>query len=181
MRERKRIKTQLLQTATQYRLLFETNPNPMWIFDLETLRFLAVNQAAILNYGYSESEFLSMTLADIRPPEQISYLQTAISNFKRSSCPIFVCEAKHCKRDGTIIDVEINSHRITWEDKVAGFILVKDITAEKTALRDRQQSQALLEEAQRVARLGNWEYNLETGKINWSKQLFNLYNRDPAQ
>ncbi|UKO96022.1 PAS domain S-box protein [Nostoc sp. UHCC 0870] len=181
MRERKRIETQLLQTETQYRLLFATNPNPMWIFDLETLRFLAVNQAAILNYGYSEPEFLSMTLADIRPPEQISYLQTAISNFKRSSCPIFVCEAKHCKRDGTIIDVEINSHRITWEDKAAGFALIKDITAEKTALRDRQQSQALLEEAQQVARLGNWEYNLETGKINWSKQLFNLYNRDPAQ
>lgn len=179
--DRKRIETQLLQTANQYRLLFETNPNPMWIFDLETLRFLAVNQSAILKYGYSESEFLSMILADIRLLDQFDYLHNMISNFKCSSSLIFVCEAKHWKRDGTIIDVEINSHRITWHNKAAGFVLIKDITAEKTALRDRQHSQALLEEAQRVARLGNWEYNLATGKINWSKQLFNLYDREPEQ
>ncbi|WP_066425826.1 PAS domain S-box protein [Anabaena sp. 4-3] len=142
--ERKRVEMELLQSETQYRLLFEANPNPMWIFDLETLRFLAVNQAAIHKYGYSESEFLSMTLADIRPPEEISYLHTTLSTFQSCSPSMFVCEAKHWKRDGTIINVEINSHSLTWAGKPAKFVLAKDITAQKTALRDRQQMATLL-------------------------------------
>ena len=53
----------------QYRLLFESNPHPMWVFDRETMRFLAVNDAAVEQYGYSKEEFLSMTLAQIRSPE----------------------------------------------------------------------------------------------------------------
>jgi len=58
----------------QYRLLFERNPLPMWVYDYETLRFLAVNQAAIHLYGYSRDEFLAMTINDIRPPEAIPAL-----------------------------------------------------------------------------------------------------------
>ncbi len=60
---------QLAAAAVQYRLLFEANPMPMWIVDPRTLQFLAVNQAAIAHYGYSEAEFLAMTLFDIRPPD----------------------------------------------------------------------------------------------------------------
>src|SRR5260370_12496119 len=58
----------------QYRLLFECNPLPMWVYDYETLRFLAVNEAAVRLYGYSREEFLAMTINDIRPPEAIPAL-----------------------------------------------------------------------------------------------------------
>src|SRR5262245_35054270 len=61
-------------TADQYRLLFEANPQPMWVYDLETLRFLAVNDGAIKHYGYSRDEFLAMTIKDIRPPEEVARL-----------------------------------------------------------------------------------------------------------
>jgi len=54
----------------QYRLLFEGNPNPMWVYDEETLRFLAVNEAAVRVYGYSREEFLAKTIVEIRPPEE---------------------------------------------------------------------------------------------------------------
>ncbi|GAB4378081.1 MAG: hypothetical protein Kow00121_29190 [Elainellaceae cyanobacterium] len=139
--DRKQAEAALLQSEAQYRLLFENNPNPMWIFDLETLAFLAVNQAAIAHYGYSEAEFLSMTLIDIRPPEDIPTLRASLTE----SIPSFlvVGESRHLKRNGEIIDVEISSHAITWQRKPARFVLAKDITDRKRA------AQALRESEQR--------------------------------
>jgi len=64
---------------SQYRLLFESNPIPMWVFHRETLRFLAVNHAAMRQYGYSEREFLGMTIVDIRPAETVADLMQNIA------------------------------------------------------------------------------------------------------
>ena len=70
--DRWRAEEDLRPSEKQYRLLFQSNPNPMWVFDLETLKFLEVNEAAIQHYGYSREEFLAMTIMDIRPPEKSS-------------------------------------------------------------------------------------------------------------
>lgn len=67
---RKRIEQQLYDSEQRYRQLFVANPHPTWVYDLETLSFLTVNDAAIESYGYSLEAFLSMTIADIRPPEE---------------------------------------------------------------------------------------------------------------
>src|SRR5687768_10108255 len=64
----------LTESGDPYRLLFESNPNPMWVYDRETLEFLAVNEAAIDSYGYDRNEFLGMTIRDIRPPEDVPAL-----------------------------------------------------------------------------------------------------------
>src|SRR5947209_659186 len=64
----------LRNSEARYRLLFESNPVPMWVYDRETLSFLAVNEAATHHYGYSREEFLSMTIKDVRPPEDIPAL-----------------------------------------------------------------------------------------------------------
>src|SRR5207248_1671265 len=69
-----------LAGCSGYRGLFESIPLPMWVYDFETLRFLAVNDAAVRQYGYSRDEFLAMTVADIRPPEDVSALRAAISD-----------------------------------------------------------------------------------------------------
>ena len=68
--DRWRAEEELRDSEKQYRLLFHSNPNPMWVFDLETQKFLEVNEAAIQHYGYSREEFLAMTIMDIRPPEK---------------------------------------------------------------------------------------------------------------
>src|SRR3989449_965427 len=68
--ERKRTEEQLHESERKYRLLFETNPEPMFVYDFETLRILAVNGAAVARYGHTESEFLQLTLRDICPPEE---------------------------------------------------------------------------------------------------------------
>ncbi|MBD2446168.1 PAS domain-containing protein [Nostoc sp. FACHB-152] len=154
--ERKRIETALAQSEAQYRLLFENNPNPMWIFDPDTLVFLAVNHAATHKYGYSQSEFLSMTLADISPPEEVpELLRTVLDPIILSPC-VYLCEAKHQTRDGKVIDVEINSHPISWLGKTARFVLAKDITDRK------QVEQALQEREALLRRIGD---NLPNGAI----------------
>ncbi|MCX6221188.1 MAG: PAS domain S-box protein [Bacteroidia bacterium] len=72
--DRKQIEGALEESENKYRSLFANNPQPMWIYDLETLAFLEVNQVAINHYGYSKEEFLSMTIKDIRPAEDIPAL-----------------------------------------------------------------------------------------------------------
>src|SRR5205814_7633243 len=77
--ERKRAEQALRETEERYRLLFDTNPLPMWVYDRDTFQFIAVNEAAISHYGYSREEFLSMTIKDIRSAEDVTVLLDSIS------------------------------------------------------------------------------------------------------
>jgi PAS domain S-box-containing protein len=142
--ERQQMETALTQSEAQYRLLFENNPSPMCIFELETFRFLAVNRAATEKYGYSEAEFLSLTVRDIRPAEGVAEFHRIMSHSSIYTNSIFVGETKHCLRDGTVINVEINSHFITWAGKPARFALIKDITEQKQAELALQEREAML-------------------------------------
>jgi len=114
----------ILENRTQY--LFENNPNSMWIYDLETLQFLAVNQAAITHYGYTEDEFLSMTLIDIRLAEDIPKLLEAIAKVSEgfSSPKVW----RHCKKDGSLIFVDVSAHTLSYNDRRCKLILVNDVT-----------------------------------------------------
>src|SRR5207245_9127156 len=78
--DRKRGEERLKDSETRYRLLFESNPEAMWVYDPETLRFLAVNEAAVRHYGYSREEFLALTIRDIRPPEEHERLEAALKH-----------------------------------------------------------------------------------------------------
>jgi diguanylate cyclase (GGDEF)-like protein/PAS domain S-box-containing protein len=122
------------------RYLFENNPNPMWIYDMETLEFLAVNQAAINHYGYSEDEFLSMTLQDIRPHEDIPKLLEAIA---KVSTGFSVPEVwRHCKKDGTHILVDVSAHTLDYQNRKCELILVNDVTQKMQAEEALKQAEA---------------------------------------
>ncbi len=127
----KRVEHALRESEEQYRLLFESNPHAMWVYDLETFRFLAVNDFAVDHYGYSREEFLSMTIRDIRPPEDLDKLNTYLSSpqagLDRAG------EWRHRKKDGSIINVEITSHRLDFGGRPAEFVLANDITERKRA------------------------------------------------
>ncbi|MFO0211583.1 MAG: PAS domain S-box protein, partial [Pseudanabaena sp.] len=113
------------------RYLFENNPNPMWIYDIETLQFLAVNQAAINHYGYSEAEFLSMTVQDIRPPEDVPRLLEAISKVSVGFTEPDVW--RHCKKDGSHIIVSVSAHTLTYNNRKCELILINDVTQKMQA------------------------------------------------
>jgi PAS domain S-box-containing protein len=134
-----RIEEALRKSETQYRLLFESNPHAMWVYDQKTHQFLAVNDAAVHHYGYSRQEFLAMTIEDIRPPEDIKLLNDYLAHenpqFNRAG------EWRHQKKDGTIFTVEITSNRLNFEGRHAVFVLANDITERKLAEKALRESE----------------------------------------
>src|SRR5439155_25357513 len=106
----RRAQSALRESESKYRLLFESNPLPMWVMDSEMLSFLAVNEATIRHYGYSREEFLAMTIKEIPPLEDIpAFLDAVAKNppgLHRSGV------WRHRKKDGTIIDVEMFYHSL---------------------------------------------------------------------
>lgn len=112
----------------RYRQLFECNPVPMWVYDRETLRFLAVNNAAIKHYGYSREQFMAMTVEDIRPRERTPLLKDLTGTLENSN------ESglwRHVKQDGTIILVDVTSHLIDFEGRPANLVLANDVRAQQ--------------------------------------------------
>ena len=124
---------------SQYRILFDSNPQPMWVYEAKTLRFLAVNEAAIQHYGYSRSEFMSMTIKSIRTQDTIPALlkETSLDSDAFSNSGVW----KHKKKDGSLIDVEVTSHGIVFGGKQAQLVLALDVT-EKLKVRYALQEKA---------------------------------------
>jgi hypothetical protein len=128
-------------SESRYRLLFEANPQPMWVFHRDTLAFLAVNHAAIARYGYTREEFLAMTLRDIRPPEDVpAFLEHA-----RDSTPVPHTDGpwRHRRKDGSVLIVEIASHPIQFGQASASLVMANDITERKRLEEELRQSQKL--------------------------------------
>ncbi len=147
--DRKEAVERLRKSEIQYRLLFDSNPIPMWVFDRSTLRFLAVNQAAIREYGFSEQEFLAMTVADIRPREDIPNLSKDVAKRMHGLQNPEVW--KHRKRDGAIIDVEIVCHDLDFQGIDAMLVAAHDITerkqAQEAALQAEEKYRAIFDNA----------------------------------
>src|ERR1041384_8116101 len=110
----------------QYRLLFQTNPNPMWVFDSKTLQILAVNEAATRLYGYSKEEFLKLKLTDLRRPEERAALMNALSAPHRPAH--FSGEFHHLRKDGSSVVVEIYSSPVSWDGIAARMVTAIDVT-----------------------------------------------------
>ncbi len=114
-------------------LLFASSPLPSWVYDLETLRFLAVNEAAVRKYGWSRDEFLAMTLLDIRPAEDHARLR---SDVEHRPARFQVSQGwRHTLEDGTLIDVQISSQEIEYEGRPAAMVVVLDVTEQLRAER----------------------------------------------
>ena len=137
--ERQRSEELLRESESHYRMLFDANPLPMWVFDLTTLRFMAVNNAAVAHYEYSREEFLSMTIKGIRPPEEIALLHDYIESLQKGTETRGTW--KHKKKDGSIIDVEVTAHAILFSGEKAGLVLANDVTDRKIAELDLRMSE----------------------------------------
>ena len=176
--ERQRAETALRESEERYRELFESNPYPMWVFDLETLRFLAVNDAAVSHYGYSRDEFLRLTIANIRPAEDVPQLMKDLSNEPAGG----IRESRHCKKDGTVIDIEISSQRLIFAKRRAQLVLALDVTVRKkaeAALRESEEAyRDLVENAHDIIYSHDLEGNYTS--VNKAGEVITGYTRAEA-
>lgn len=129
--EYKNVQNELVKNESRYKELFDNNPNPMWLYNIETLKFLIVNKAAVANYGYSIEEFLNMTIKDIRPPEDVPKLINHLSHIDSALSESDTW--RHRKKDGTIILVKISAHTIGYNGSTARVITSIDVTEKVVA------------------------------------------------
>jgi PAS domain S-box-containing protein len=131
-------------TAAAYRDLFHDHPQPMWIYDEETLEIFEVNESALQHYGYRREEFLAMTLKDLRPADDIPELLESVARAapRDASGPW-----RHVKRDGSVIEVEIVSHTVQFRGRRGRLIVATDIT-------ERQRLARQLDQVRRLESLG---------------------------
>jgi two-component system CheB/CheR fusion protein len=149
--ERAKVAEAVAETEARYRVLFERNPGPMWVYDLETLQFLAINQAAIDHYGYSRAQFLSMKLEDIRPPEEIEPFLAAHAGKKallEAGVLLHPGVFRHRKKDGAVISVDIAVSKVDICGRALGLVLATDVT-------DQMALQTQLTKARRDAETAN--------------------------
>jgi len=138
---RRQAQCDLEKSERRYRLLFDNNPQPMWVYDCQTLAFLDVNNAAIRIYGYTREEFLGMAIKDIRPAEDVPAL---LQDICQANTALHTDGPwRHKKKDGTILVVEISSHLIQFGDQDTRLVMVTDITERKKLEEQFQQVQRL--------------------------------------
>ena len=166
----KHFEDSLRESEEKYRYLFANNPQPMWIYDLETLSFLEVNDAAINNYGYTREEFLSMTLKDIRPAEDVEALLKDVELTRKTYNP--AGEWRHLKKNGELMIVEIISHTITFNNRKARHVMVNDITERKLAEQNLQESQKLFSNAFQVGPVGMTITRISDGRFMNANESF---------
>jgi diguanylate cyclase (GGDEF)-like protein/PAS domain S-box-containing protein len=128
--ERKRVEAAVRESEQRYRTLFEMNPLPMWVYDLQTLQFTGVNDAAIRHYGYTHDEFLKLTLSDIRPAEDVPLMLAALANLEARRGPH---QYRHRTKDGTVLDVEVTSFEFISGGRRSRLAIAQDITERKRA------------------------------------------------
>ena len=141
----------LTQGTERYRAMFDDNPMPMWIYDRETLGFVVVNDAAVRHYGYSRDEFATMTLADIRPPEDVSALREDVQHAPRFD------EGRlwrHRKKDGSIFTVEIRAHEFEVGKRPVRLVLATDVTQRLHAEDTLRKTEEQLRHAQKMEAVG---------------------------
>lgn len=142
------IEQQLALERERYELLFNENPLPLWVYDLETLTYIAVNDAAVRLYGYTRDEFLKMTVMDIRPREDVPRLYEFIRKEKpveHSSLGLW----RHQRKNGEVFDVEVTGRDITFNNRPARLVMAVDVTERRALEAERLYAKSLEIELQK--------------------------------
>lgn len=173
---------QLRKRETQYRNMYEANPVPMWIYD-ETFNIVSVNDAAVSSYGYSKEEFLTKNIRDIRTPGDAGMFTEPGG----SLLPSLDLNGtwQHIKKDGSVIQVSVTSHKITFNNRPNVLVMARDMTEQlqieqrlEKINQDILNKKRNLRETQLISKVGGWEYFPDTRKLLWSDELYTLTGID---
>ncbi|HEU5039363.1 MAG TPA: response regulator, partial [Gemmatimonadales bacterium] len=149
--ENARLYREAVDADRRHRELFEANPQPMWVLDVDTLAFLMVNDAALRQYGYTREEFLGMTIIDLRPEDEAPGLARSPEvGVRRPE----VALAQHQRKDGSIVEVEMVSHELELDGRRARLVLATDVTERARTRAALQRSEERLRQVQRIDMVG---------------------------
>ncbi|MFC6095416.1 PAS domain S-box protein [Flavobacterium qiangtangense] len=173
--ESKKARIQLIKSEEKYRTLFYKSPLPIWLYDFESFRFIDVNDAAVKHYGYTRDEFLSMTIKDIRPQEDIPALLEDIAEVQKDSDSSRHGNWRHLKKNGALLTVEATAHSFSHDGRAVRVVIVNDIT-QKTIMEQRLlENQMKLTKTQALGHFGNWDIDLEKNLHTWSDELYTIF------
>lgn len=166
-----------MERQSSYRLLFDSHPQPMWVYDLKTLRFLLVNDAAIAYYGYTREEFLQMSIKDIRPAEDWPQLEDNLSQsangLQRSG------EWRHRLKDGRIVFVEILSNVINFDGRDARLVIANDVTTRRTLEQKILDSEERFRAVAHVTTDVIWDWSHKDDRTWYSDGLQKIFGHAP--
>jgi PAS domain S-box-containing protein len=172
---RKEANDALRASEERYRRLFEKNPQPMWVYDVESLRFLAVNEMAINHYGYSHQEFLEMTILEIIDPEELvcradQAIQVSVVDLQQGVW-------RHMLKNGEIIQVDVSSHSLEFASRKAQMVLAQNITERLTAEKRIRQQATLLDKAQDAILVHDLDHKI----LYWNSSAERIYQWTAAE
>lgn len=171
--ERQKNVVTIAKSEQLYMDLFDFNPKPTWVYDMETLKFLDVNACAVKNYGYSKEEFLSMTLKDIRPKEELKRLKVSLKLLKHGGTKVNNRIFTHIKKNKEKIRVKIDSKIISYKNRKAVVVVADDITEQLNHLETIEKQN---EELRRIAWLQSHVVRAPVAKI---MSISNLLTENP--
>ncbi|MEC3966221.1 PAS domain S-box protein [Flagellimonas halotolerans] len=155
--------------------LFYLNPLPSWIYDRKTFQILEVNQAAMDHYGYTQKEFMGLTLKELQPKQEIPHLLEANERIGQSEGNFYFGIFTHQKKSGELVRMEINGHILDFDDKPCILVVCHDITEKENQLIRLQESEARLKTASSIAKLGYWSLDMEDGTLSWSDEVYVIW------
>jgi diguanylate cyclase (GGDEF)-like protein/PAS domain S-box-containing protein len=160
-------------------LLFDANPAAMWVHDADTLRLLAVNEAAVRQYGWSRAELLSMTVLDLMLPEdRPAFLEGLLAGPPPGS-PAAPVRRRHTSRDGGVLLVDVQSEPTMFAGRRATMTLARDVTEREQLRTALGTTGDQLREAQAVAKVGIWDWDVAADQVRWSDELYRIFGLTP--
>ena len=174
--------TQLKKSHEEYMLFFNHSSLPMWLYDMETLAFLLVNDTACETYGYSQEDYSKMTIRDIRPEEDLPIMEQLILeslNHSENENHTYINILRHKKKNGDIIYVKVKATSIYFKEKLARLVTSVDVTTEINTQNALTEINSKLQLAGEIASLGYWTNDLIHSKIEWSEEVYKIFELDP--
>jgi PAS domain S-box-containing protein len=164
---RKLAEQALAESERRYRILFEASPEPMFVFDRESLAILAVNRRMTEHYGWSREELLAMNILELRPPEEraqiVEDVRTTLGTrgWKRR---------RYWRKGGEVLDVEVTARVVNYGGRSAEMVIAVDISQRLRMEQALREHRRLLGRAQELAGLGYWQYDATSG-VTGSREL----------
>ncbi|MGH9035811.1 MAG: PAS domain-containing protein, partial [Acidimicrobiia bacterium] len=157
-----------------YRALFEASPVAMWIYDAERRVLLDVNGAALAQYSYSRDEFLALEADTVIPSREVD---VALAT---PDLPWHGGAHRHRRKDGTVLQAEVKTSSVVIGDRILELVVARDVTEELRLIQALSESDDTLREAQEIAHLGRFEWDVQGDRVRWSDELFRIFGVDPG-